>query len=735
MRIRSLTPLALALAVAAGFCQTAVASSDDSCYPDWRLVRDGTDLCSNLPFLSPHNDSRVNLRLLLSDNGALPLAPTPLGQNDQDAGYGEVPFPYYRLRPDFDTLQEVSSDAVDGPADASDLNELLEPLGLTGSGVVPAAYKLLDGEGSRCRSNDVDSVRLFLQQLGNTVDLPRAEQQALAQARVNMLAACAWTDAELAAVLPTGVQSEAGQAFLRYLKAAGEFYSDAFDPAREDFQALTEQPQPWLKETARYMLARLALNVAQLNAFDEYGLISPDKIDRASLEQALQGFQAYRRDYPKGLYVDSALGLERRAHWLAGDKNQLARDYEARFSKREGQRGNALNQLVEEVDAKLLSVGEDAASPRQSLLDAPLLLAVDDLTLMRDRKLHITHEQLLAQKEAFAAQPALFEYLRAAFALWVDNAPAQALELLPTEVPNSLDYLAFSQQTLRALALQASGDLKASEQLWQRLLPLARLPLQREQIELGLALNYERSGQLTRVFAEDSPIRSPQVRYILLRQSADMALLRQQAEKGISDTERNTALFVLLYKELTRGLYTDFLADYKRLPDKIGEDKLGSSLGYVYYSEQTLGLFRWNGDKGESGYLCPSVVEIAKRLEANPKDPHGLNCLGEFVLRNGLDGIPLDRHPQPDALGSVASLFKGTPFSRQNGYTTVMADPKASHNEKAYALFRAVNCYAPSGSNDCGGDDVEPAVRKGWFRQLKSSYADTRWGKQLQYYW
>ena len=82
-----------------------------------------------------------------------------------------------------------------------------------------------------------------------------------------------------------------------------------------------------------------------------------------------------------------------------------------------------------------------------------------------------------------------------------------------------------------------------------------------------------------------------------------------------------------------------------------------------------------------------------------------------------------------------ASDFKGETFSRLDGYKQVIANAKAPKTDKAYALFRAINCYAPAGYNSCGGEDVAPAVRKGWFRQLKSGYADTQWGKSLQYYW
>ena len=146
-------------------------------------------------------------------------------------------------------------------------------------------------------------------------------------------------------------------------------------------------------------------------------------------------------------------------------------------------------------------------------------------------------------------------------------------------------------------------------------------------------------------------------------------------------------------------------------------------------------LFQWNGDKAESGYACPSIAQIAATLQNEAKNPHALNCFGEFILRNGLDGMPLEQPRAAGSLGSTASDFKGETFSRLDGYKQVIANAKAPKTDKAYALFRAINCYAPAGYNSCGGEDVAPAVRKAWFRQLKSGFADTQWGKSLQYYW
>ncbi len=56
-------------------------------------------------------------------------------------------------------------------------------------------------------------------------------------------------------------------------------------------------------------------------------------------------------------------------------------------------------------------------------------------------------------------------------------------------------------------------------------------------------------------------------------------------------------------------------------------------------------------------------------------------------------------------LGGTPSDFPGKPYARLETYRAIIADPKAAPPvaDKAYALYRAVRCYAPAGNNACGG--------------------------------
>jgi hypothetical protein len=165
-----------------------------------------------------------------------------------------------------------------------------------------------------------------------------------------------------------------------------------------------------------------------------------------------------------------------------------------------------------------------------------------------------------------------------------------------------------------------------------------------------------------------------------------------------------------------------------------------------YGNRSRLALFAWSGKKYDDSYNCPSTLDIAKKLAKNPHDPHGLVCLGDFVNANDLASGPGDsragRHATAQSsaaksavLGAAPSHFPGKLFSRGEGYKTVIADAHAAPDLIAYALYRAMKCYATSGYNHCGGNEVEMPVRKSWFQTLKKRYPGSDWAKSLKYFW
>lgn len=742
---RGLLPMVLLLGGVG--IQSAQASGDFGCSVMWSLKQDGLDGCNNLPFLTPANDSRVNLRLLLADQGLAPIPDGPPSEYDREMGYALVPFPLERLNPQEEAQAEAPAGGADSggaavvetqPAadpDRTAVAELAETIGVPPEAVSSAAPDssanlFATGEGSRCASNDDAAARAFLQQLVGSAELPASERLSLARARLAMLGSCSWDEAKRASLVPADVQSAPGKQFAGYLKGAVAFYAGDFPQATEAFKALEGSDQPWLEETARYMEARTLLNQAQQNAFDEMGYPKLENVDRAVLADSEKAFEAYLQAYPNGLYTASARGLLRRIYWLGDDPTRLAAAYAGLLGKSQAD-ADALQALVQETDNKLL------VSMRSADVTDPTLLAVMDLMMLRDKSIDVRGDggpimnlqALEEQKPRFADRPELHGYLVAVYQFYVAQSPDETLKSLPDTVPTGpMSVLEFSRQTLRGFALEAKGDWAGAQALWLQLIPLAK-PLQRAQLELALAMNYERSGKLAAVFEPGSPIKTPEIRRILLRNLAGQALLRQQAKAAdATEEERRTALFTLLYKDLMRGHYRGFGTDLALLPDPLPEDP---SVPW----DQSLTLFHWDGASAESDYTCPSIREIAATLQKSPESPQGLNCLGEFILRNGLDFYALDTQPDDKQLGGTATQFPGKPYSRLDGYMHVMADSKAGRNDRAYALYRAINCFAPSQNNGCGHQEIPQNQRKQWFQTLKSRYGNTVWAKNLKYYW
>ncbi|WP_294255675.1 hypothetical protein [uncultured Sphingomonas sp.] len=686
--------LFLLLGLGALWSAPAHASGDYSCGPTWKLNAAVYSGCDDLAMLGPRNDSRTNLALLLADlPGAARLV---------------------------------------APAKPSVFLDIALLMPRSADGGSPY---FSDGEGSRCRSN-VAGASSFEAAIRANAKVPEVERAALIAARQGLQPDCAQGTAGTTALVAAvnGAKSEAGKAFAAYLDGAAAFYAGDFNGAAARFASLGSARDPWLRETGRYMLGRVAVNRAQVDYYDEYG--SPKegaKIAPKLVAEAENALRSYMKAYPKGDYFFSARGLLRRVYWLAKDRERLEAEYAALIALPDAQRGIDAVSLAQEIDAKLL------AGATADTLHDPILLAAFDLMHMRTGERGesccdaLSRAALDAQRAKFARNPALFAFLQATHAYHFSGQPQEVLQLLPDASHQaSFSYLEFSRQMLRGMALEARADRNARG-FWIDLLSGAKAPGQRPAVELALALHEERHDGLARVFAHDSPIRSQEIRDRLLMNVADAKLLRQQAQAaGASAHERDVALFTLLYKEATRGSHRDFVEDMRLVP-------AGAPIESDYYIDfadaKSLPTAVFVRSKKLGDYGCPAFPETQRRLAAAASDAKAMLCLGEFTRVNGFDGFVLDSQPAAEELGGTPTRFAGAPYSRLDAYQAVIASPGASPDDKAYALFRAVNCYAPSAYNSCGGKGVEPLVRKGWFQRLKRDYPKSRWAQELRYYW
>ena len=679
----------------------AGASGDYGCYPSWKLANGGYD-CNDSAVLAPGNDSRVNLYYLLRDRqgattAGLSYAPPSededLGSGHNFLGWGGFAYAFYGIG---------SSEADAG-----------------------------DHAGSRCISL-ASGDAAFGAAMADNRKLPAGERAVLASARGLLGQTCA--SANFTPAWPT-VGSAAGREYLAYLHAANAFYAGRWDEARTGFAVLKASRDPWLAETAAYMLPRTELNAAQAQTFDDYGWFDgPDKVDRPALERAKAGFAAYLGRYAKGRYAASAQGLVRRTLWLGGDVAALSLEYERLLAATPVADAAALA-LVQEIDNKLLTAkGREAVA-------GPLLLATADLMLMRQNVGEaegempapaITAAQIAAQEPRFAGRADLFGFVQANHAFYVARDMRRVLALIPDQARQAgFSPLQFSRQVLRGQALAALRDPNEAG-FWREMLGGATALYQRPVIELALAMNYERSGKLAEVFAPGSPIGEQAIREILLSNVAGPELLRAQAKRmDRPQHERDVALFTLLQKQLMYGRYAAFLGDLALIRADAPED--GATWDLYMQRRIPLGLFRAVGSG--DGYACAPLARSVAALARNPRDAKALLCLGDFYRTKGFDAVRWSNPPKPDELGGTATQFPGRASPRSAIYEAVLANPAAGANEKAYALYRAVYCYAPTGSSDCGGAEVPKSQRAAWFQRLKRDYPNSEWAKKLRFYW
>ncbi|MFP8965044.1 hypothetical protein ACKC9G_00495 [Pokkaliibacter sp. CJK22405] len=706
-----------------------------------------------MPFLSPANDTRINLALLLADKKRFDLNGLITRNADSmTPSSASIPFSTYSI------TQEVQNDERTATATAKSnveaqqgsIHDQLLALGLNDESLArfADAYTHYD-DPARCVSNTVASVDAFSRVVLAEPDLSDADRTGLIQRRWNLLENCR-VGAEMTG--PVNVQGLSGKAALEtYLDAITAFYGNeqALWTLDATFDELAKSTNAWVAEASRYMQGRVALNRAQVHAVGDYGFFDVTKVDQDALSTSKDRFEAYLAQYPEGRYAESAKGLFRRITWQRGDKAALARESHAALDATTSD--SQTLKLLNEIDNKLWAE-ESALYPGASDFNL-----VQDLRWLRSYNSSDTDKLAPQEINYQASQKLLSEqdaaFIRTAQRYYVGKdyqAVISTVPDLPAEGP--LDVRAFSTQILKGLSLMSLGKWSEAEAHWNALHLITTDALQSQVLQIAQAMTYERSHELNKVFAADSWITHDVARRFLIRNIADEDTLLGLVKGGaLNEKERNTAYYTLLYKELTRGRYKDFLRDstlldltanheqaqrFKRYWQsgydatmKVDDLDLGDATQYP-------GVFLWEGQTVKGAYQCESLADNVKRLINNSNDTRGLNCLGEFYLRNGIsERVPYEYRPAPTALGGTEDQFGDKPTPRLDLYLKVIDYPRASDNDRGYALYRAVRCFATSGYNSCSQAEIPQSQRKAWFTRLKKDYGSTPWAKALKYYW
>ncbi len=710
------TPLAFALCTLLTAAPQAFASfdmedckwSDDSC------------LLKGTPTFNPENDSRDNLLRLLSQEKsfALPVQSMPADiTRSRDF--------YFAYHPQWDDVAPPPA-ATPVSGENSPLSRQMAELNISADEI-----NVNDAElENRHVSNNTGSVSAFFAALLADSTLTTEQRQALAQARTGLLSGATREQIE-SSLAPLPADSPA-QSYKNYLAAAASFYAGDYASAERDFTQLAKSERPWLAETAQYMLMRAALNKSSQNSVGEYGDFDIAKINREDATQAQMQAQAYLQRYPQGLYADSARGMLRRINWYLQAWPQLAGLYEQTLQQSTDAR--QLREIVIEYD-NVYGMAFYEQSVVEAFPDAPHVSYIELLRALRldnNSKPTLTQAQLDASKPVFEHSQKLPLWRDLQLNLWLatENYAAIIQAVTPAQKLAAHDTLAFSEQVLYGEALMGQKNWSAARDFWQQLLKLSQDNEQQQYVQAKLAATLVYSGDVAAVFAPESAVTNLRFRSQILKTQASPELLRQQAVHGPNNEERTIALHTLLVRDLTENRFGDWLND-RKLASAITPPVIGDA-----FADVNLSIFDWNGDAAQAGYTCRSLNETVTVLSKKADDAHALNCLGEF-FRTTQTHVDLWKNSAGnDVLESAISRKEPFgQFDRQSYYQQVITSPKAEVEDKSFALYRAIMCYAPSGSNECGGEEVDKLQRKGWFTQLKTQYPGSPWAQKLKYYW
>jgi len=710
MRMRTGLRWAAAGLVLAGLASAAVASSDfNAAVPEWRVAADDLPGVSR-PMLAPGNDTRVNLLWLMRS-----LHPVDDGAAHYPPAAGE----YEQLGHSFLTWASLRDTYWPQPKD--DAGTFTPP-----DCTAPAAANAA-----------------FAAALAANSAVPAAERAALQALRPRV--GCPGFVADAA------ISSAAGREFVAYLRAAAAFYAHDWAAADREFAEVAQAHDPWLADSAAYMPIRIALERAVEPAAGQYGDFDRAKIDMAAVASAERAIAAYLARRPAGRFAGSARAFLRRVLWLRGDTLALAHVYEHLLESTPPDSAAAAD-LAEEIDLRLLA-NDQATAALRTATDLPLLLAVADLRAMRRPAddaapaTRLSAAALAAQAPVFARHGDLYGLLTATQAYYAGD-PDRVLATVSEDRTNpGATPLAFSRQVLRAMALSKRGDAGA-EAAWTSLIGGVRPLYQRPFAELGLALQWQAQGRVEQVFAPGSPVIDQTIREVLLQTVAPPAILRATAGDTTRPAhERAVARFTLLYKDVSRGAYADGARDLALIPADAPTGTLYDFSGDGVVADGLFVRGKWSDT-----FPCPALHDTLVRLAAAPQDRAARLCLGDFWRLNGFDGFALfstgrtfeGARTGPDVLGNLPDHFAGTPLYRDAIYAAIIKAPQATDDERAYALYRAVMCFAPSGSNACGAPygsgtanalSDDKAQHRLWYNTLKQRYGDSRWARALRYYW
>ncbi|MBE0442215.1 MAG: hypothetical protein ACTH7W_04040 [Psychrobacter sp.] len=724
-----------------GFSISAKAGGWLYCSSNFSLDNRTYNECQiNFPTLDTGNDTQTNLYLLLADKGLIDF---DIPNTHESDSYYAHDFPL-----NLPTLRQTAVNEVKNPN-----QNFLEQS--KKSNYAEYCNSFYTGEEALKDALKIDT------------KLTSKERLQLMQFRQAIRSECAnsfghdTSSAESTSTFPLKWSTNA-QPYADYIMATQLFYlgeKSDFDSAHNLYSALiniktdNNAGLAWLVDTANYMLIRTGINRIYQHGMGDYRYKS-ETVDPRLFSNTQKVINTYLSRFKDGHYTASARGLQRRLYWLADRQDKLIDEIEWQIDHTNSLAFNLDSRVLPaEIEQRVFFANFDEPLNINDL-NNPILLTSFALYRLRPADSFssikpLTLAELKQLKPKFKERTDLYQYLIATYYFVQENNPKLAIKYLPTTVPTSeMSYSRFSQYVLKAKALQQTGDINEANAIWDRLHQLPKQPFQNRITELALALQADQTNDYSKFFGNNATVQSQTLKMRVIKYSADPVLLRQIADRhSVTDTIGAEARYALLTKSLLQGRYADYLTYRQNYLPKdaqkyLGFDSEDEKLKYL----PTFSEFNWQGKQISPNINCQDLTKTVTRLSQNPKDRLQTLCLAEFMNDSNLTYYLEDydnsyhssdqndsgyRYPY---LGDIPSRFDGQALNRLNIYQSTF-NSNQDDELSAYALHRAIGCFASSGRNHCSDENVDMSVRKAWFKRLKSDFKNTNWAKNQKYYW
>jgi tetratricopeptide (TPR) repeat protein len=502
--------------------------------------------------------------------------------------------------------------------------------------------------------------------------------------------------------------------YAEYLKGAAQFDDGEYQEALKIFNelkskqlSLNKKQYSWALEAATYMIARCQLVMAQ-NDWDGVGH-PPEDVDQTLLKTAANSYQTYLKEYPKGLYANSAQGIFKMIYFLSGNQAELDRELKkamlAAFPI--APTSNATYNIDMEEFGHHFHGQIDVAH------DSPMLVAYGWL---KNPKITPQDVSLLEmRKNDFTNYPGLFRYLHA-FGLYQLGKYQELLDKVPEE-PLVKSPIVLGVQDFRAQALVKLGKVDEAIAALNKMYVVSP----EDAIELQMANIKISSGDGLWIFTQHAPINTKRN----LRVFAQFGLTDSELEKGINSKEITGEKHLFLVDELARRYLLGSHFD---------------KLSLLLAKESGTGVFT-------------SIKPTSDVLAKNANDAQALVDMGEFIYQAYLKtsnitekNILQSRAEQYSTDPSIDIVHPKLASVQEDGKSpltffraaVIAAQGSAKQSEAAAKGLHYITLCSryPEFRDRCTwGAAITKGSSKDAFDRLHNLYGNSQWAKKTPYFY